>query len=72
MILLVTCQKNVSVQITFLHQIRFSVKTVLGNVCHSFPNISLFLGKEVELVSKELNHLMAILHVYAVSLKFMK
>ena len=29
-------------------------------------------GPDLELVSKELNHLAAILHVYAGSLKFMK
>ena len=35
-------------------------------------NLKLLSGKILELVSKELNHLAAILHVYAGGLNFMK
>ena len=48
---------------------------VLVTICVVFllcNSLRLFLGLQVELVSKELNHLAAILHVYAGGLNSMK
>ena len=41
-------------------------------LCQFISNSSIVWGLELELVSKELNHLAAILHVYAGGLNFMK
>ena len=47
------------------------MKFALGPA-NSWSELKLVLGAILELVSKELNHLAAILHVYAGGLNFMK
>ena len=46
-----------------------SLQKIAGNTSNRMPK---FVGQKVELVSKELNHLAAILYVYAGGLNFMK